>query len=184
MHPTVLRPILQDCGCDAPLTYDRHRYRLPAKLVKNAADSKLVLLTVECTGAVDQQAARTQSVPQVGHDLPLTCGTFAHQSGAPLLHSLRVFAHHTLTGTWDIPYDEVEHLTHTSKLPGVAASDYDGGIAPFDNVLAQHGSTRRHILIGNNHRSLGQRVKHCRGLSSRCGTGVKNRYGTGIGTDN
>ena len=73
--------------------------RLGAERTDKEVDHILVFGTVESAGAVDENAARLQSLPDVGGNFALARGTLLDKGRSPLRHSLVVLAHHAFAGT-------------------------------------------------------------------------------------
>ena len=67
-----------------------------------------ILGEIECAGAVDHDAARTQSAPQRFYNCQLAGGTRFNQTLRPLSHGLGIFAHHALARAGNISGHYVE----------------------------------------------------------------------------
>ena len=167
-----------DARCDAPCFDGRHSHGLRAVLVHEVVHHFFVLGAVVGASAVDEQPAGSQCRPHVVHDGALARGALVNEFGCPLLHGLRVLAHHPLAAARHVGSHHVEGVDESSQLCRGVAGDHGVGIAPARHVVGKGARTAAHNLVGHHHRALWQRTQRRRSLAAGSGAQVEVTHGS------
>ncbi len=134
----------------------------------------LVFLPRKCAGAVYQRPAAAQCRQRRVCYLPLQPCARLDKPRRPLRDSLAVLAHHALPRTWGIKDHDVKSRSQCAKPFRLCRGNNRAGVAPFRDVLGKHGGSRRHHLVGHQHRPRRQRRKDGCTLAPGSGAQVKS----------
>ena len=162
---------------NAPLGRRLYGQRLGTKLARNPSDTILVLLAIKSTGAVHQQSAGAQRLPNIAQNLALTLGTLHHRGHAPLLDGKSILAEHSLARTGCIHHNYIKEITQGRKVGRHIARYHRRGVAPFYHILGKHLCAQRHRLVRHQQTALGQQRQQMSTLSAGSGTKVEHTHG-------
>ena len=133
----------------------------------------LVLFGIVGAGAVDQQAARFQGVPDVMDDTALASGTEFDVGHAPLACTVGVFAEHTLARAGHVGDDHVEQMRKTADLLRIVIGDNAVRVSPFGDVFSQDVTPAADHFVADKQASFRQQAEQVCRFSTRSGTQVE-----------
>ena len=143
----VLRP--RD-GREVPAVQD-----VGAEFGGDPGDGAVILLPVEGTSRIEEDAARLEGRPDVRQDAPAAGRTECHRLGGPVLHGLLVLAEHALAGAGDVGDDNIE-----DGLPGkgrrVTGDNSHAGVAPRADIRAEHAEAVPHHFVGQEGKTVAE----------------------------
>ena len=133
-------------------------------------DVLFVLLRVVGAGAVDQQAAGLQRVPDVVDDAAPAPGTERDVRNTPFACAVGIFAEHAFAGTGHIRDDHIKEMRQATDLFRIVACHDAIRISLFGDILGQYMAPAPDHLIADQQTSFRQASRQMGRFASRSGT--------------
>lgn len=136
-------------------------------------DVLFILLRVVGTGAIDQQTAGFQRVPDVVDDAAPASGTERDVRDAPFACTVGIFAKHTFAGTGHVGDDHVKEMRKAADLFRIVVRHDAIRISPLGDIFRQDMTPATDHLIADQQAPFRQTSRQVSRFASRSGAEVE-----------